>query len=262
MKLLDKDISKYKGKKYNYISFKYGGENMSYEHYCCLVCHSTPCCCPKGIQKLPGFHSSKGPKGERGLRGVQGPPGPRGITGPRGPQGLPGIAGSSAIIPYASGTPVTLTGILGGTVNTGALIGFGISAPSVNISSGTLTLGVGAGNIPDFAFVVPRAGTVTSISGFFSVTAGANLAETGTVIAQLWRAPAGSNTFTPTGAEVELAPSFGPGLVGVGDTAFNTAVTALPVTAGQKLLMVFSLDSTSTVADVLIGFASAGVAIS
>jgi hypothetical protein len=88
------------------------------------------------------------------------------------------------------------------------------------------------------------------------------LTAAGTVRAELWSASAGSNTFTPTGVFVLLAPPFGPGVVVPGTSAFNTAAAALPVAAGDKLLMVFSLDTTATVLDTLTGFSSAGVAIS
>ena len=76
----------------------------------------------------------------------------------------PGPPGAGAIIPYASGlTPVALstTNVLGVVVSTGSILGFGSSAPTVDLSAGTLNLGTAAINIPDFAFVVPRAGTVT-----------------------------------------------------------------------------------------------------
>jgi BclB C-terminal domain-containing protein len=183
--------------------------------------------------------------------------------GTQGPPGPPGPPGAGAIIPYASGTtPVALTTVAGGLVGTGAILGFGSSAPTVSLSAGTLTLGVGVGNIPDFAFVVPRAGTVTSISAFFSATVGVTLGAAGTVRAELWRAPAASNTFTPTGVFVDLAPAFGP-IVAVGATATGTATAALPVVAGDKLLLVFSLTAPgSTAISTLTGFASAGVGIS
>jgi BclB C-terminal domain-containing protein len=185
------------------------------------------------------------------------------VLGPE-PAGPPG---AGAIIPYASGTtPVVLTrtDVAGVTVNTGAIVGFGSSAPTVDLNAGTLTLGTAVTNITDFAFVVPRAGTVTSISAFFSATLGVTLAAAGTVRAELWRASALSNTFTPTGVFVDLAPAFGP-VVSVGNTAANTAAAALPVSAGDKLLLVISLRTSGPTPiniGVLTGFASAGVGIS
>ncbi|BDG34419.1 hypothetical protein PcaKH15_03250 [Parageobacillus caldoxylosilyticus] len=184
-----------------------------------------------------------------------------------------GPPGAGAIIPYASGiTPVALStvDVAGVIVSTGAIVGFGSSAPTTDINTGTLTLGVGAGNIPDFAFVVPRAGTVTSISAFFSATVGITLAAAGTVRAELWRSTTGgvpdpaSNTFTPTGVFVDLVPAFDP-VVTAGNTAAGTAPAALPVAAGDKLLLVVSLRTSGPTPiniGVLTGFASAGVGIS
>ncbi|GAJ41851.1 exosporium glycoprotein BclB-related protein [Saccharococcus caldoxylosilyticus] len=191
------------------------------------------------------------------------------VHGPaiQGPPGPPGPPGAGAIIPYASGvTPVVLStvDVAGVIVSTGAIVGFGSSAPTVDINAGSLTLGVGTTNIPDFAFVVPRTGTVTSISAFFSATVGITLAAAGTVRAELWRASALSNTFTPTGVFVDLAPAFGP-VVTVGNTAANTASASLPVAAGDKLLLVFSLRTSGPTPiniGALTGFASAGVGIS
>ncbi|WP_242977133.1 exosporium glycoprotein BclB-related protein [Clostridium botulinum] len=92
--------------------------------------------------------------------------GTRGITGP---------TGASAIIPFASGGPVTLVTVLGGLANTGALLGFGSLFPGVTVSAGTITLSPA---IADFAFVAPRAGTITSLAGFFSATLAVSLLGT------------------------------------------------------------------------------------
>ena len=53
--------------------------------------------------------------------------------------------------------------------NTGTLLGFGFSQPGIALTGGTsITLALGVG---DYAFVAPRAGTITSLAGFFSATA-------------------------------------------------------------------------------------------
>jgi BclB C-terminal domain-containing protein len=151
---------------------------------------------------------------------------------------------------------------LGGATDTAGLIGFGSSVGGVSIVGGTITLG--AGGLGDYSFVVPRTGTVDSISAFFSATVGAITSPTVTVRAQLWSAPAASSTFTPiTGAFVDLTPAYTPAVV-LGTNASGTAAAlGIPVVAGDKLLLVFSLvGSTSIVVDALTGFASAGVAIS
>ncbi|WP_375091294.1 exosporium glycoprotein BclB-related protein (plasmid) [Peribacillus sp. RS7] len=165
------------------------------------------------------------------------------------------------MIPFASGVaPITLTSVLG-LADTGGLIGFGSSVSGVSIAGGLITIAVG-----DFAFVVPRAGTIESISAFFSATVGVIISEDVTVRAQLWRSTtANSSTFTPIpGAFVDLAPDFTP-LVVLGDNASNTNNSiSIPVSAGDKLLMVFSLEDSGVLVllDSLTGFASAGIAIS
>ncbi|MFD9628380.1 exosporium glycoprotein BclB-related protein, partial [Peribacillus muralis] len=216
-----------------------------------------------GAQGFQGPQGDQGPQGATGAQGFQGPQGdqgPQGATGAQGFQGPQGITGGGAIIPFASGAPVALTSVLGGLTNTGALIGFGSSFDSVTIGGGSITLSPGIGGVLDFAFVAPRAGTLTSISAFFSATVAVGLGTAATISAEIFTAPAGSNTFTPSGASVLLTPALGPGIL-VGDTTSGTAAAALPVVAGQKLLLVFSIDSTVTVLTTIVGFASAGITI-
>jgi BclB C-terminal domain-containing protein len=197
--------------------------------------------------------------GSRGPRGPQGVPGPQGLPGT---PGTPGLPGSSAIIPYASGiTPVVLTTVLGGLVGTTSLLGFGISVPGISILGGTITL---PGGLPNFAFSVPRDGVITSIAANFSTTLGLNLVgSTATVTAELFSAPPTSNIFSPTGASVTLAPSL-TGIINIGDTISGINNTlAIPVTAGQRLLLVYSVAITAglPIAATLTGTASAGVSI-
>ncbi|WHY71180.1 exosporium glycoprotein BclB-related protein [Fictibacillus enclensis] len=161
-----------------------------------------------------------------------------------------------------------MTSIADGSVNTAGLIGFGSSIDGVSILGATITLGVGG--VLDFAFVVPRDGIVTSISAFFSATAGVIISEDVTVRAQLWTSTTAgvpdpnSSTFTPiAGAFVDLVPDYNP-LVVLGDNAFGTASPiSIPVSTGDKLIMVFSLvGSDNILLDSLTGFASAGIVIS
>ncbi|WP_330219562.1 exosporium glycoprotein BclB-related protein, partial [Peribacillus muralis] len=203
-----------------------------------------------------GPQGDQGPQGATGAQGFQGPQGAAGAQGFQGPQG---ITGGGAIIPFASGGPVVLTSVLGGLANTGALIGFGSSFDTVTIGGGSITLG-GVGGVLDFAFVAPRAGTVTSISAFFSTTLAATLGTAATISAEIFTAPATSNTFTPSGASVSLTPALGP-IIAIGDTASGTAAAALPVAAGDKLLLVFSIESPVTLLTTIVGFASAGITI-
>nr|WP_241840698.1 exosporium glycoprotein BclB-related protein [Fictibacillus sp. S7] len=161
-----------------------------------------------------------------------------------------------------------MTNVLGGAIQTGGLIGFGSSIDSVSIAGASITLGVLG--VLDFAFVVPRDGIVTSISAFFSATVGVIFSEDVTVRAQLWTSTTAgvpdpnSSTFTPiAGAFVDLVPDYDPTVV-LGDNAFGTASPiSIPVSTGDKLIMVFSLvGSDSITLDSLTGFASAGIVIS
>jgi len=166
-------------------------------------------------------------------------------------------AGRGAIIPFASGAvPVTLTSLAGGLVGIPFFIGFGTAVPSPVVLGLTINL---TGLINE-AFSVPRPGSITAISASFTTTAALTVGETATVNAQIYRAPAGSNIFTPTGASVNLAPPLG-GLV-IGTTIFGASSTFPPVSVavGDRLLMVYSL-SGSTLAATAIGTASAGITI-
>jgi len=184
-----------------------------------------------------------------------------------GPPGPPGPPGSGAIIPFASGTPSVLTTVLDGTLGTSSLIGFGNSANGVSIVGGAIDLTGAGGTLLNMAFSVPRAGTITSISAFFSTTLALDLlGSTITITAQLFRSPApATNIFTPIpGASVTLSPGL-TGVVGVGTISQgNTSGLAIPVFPGDRLLMVFSAVETGGVpiAATVAGYASAGVAIS
>ncbi|WP_186446531.1 exosporium glycoprotein BclB-related protein [Neobacillus bataviensis] len=184
---------------------------------------------------------------------------PGGAAGPQGATGPQGAAGAGAIIPFASGSPVVLTTVLGGLTNTGALLGFGSSIDSVNVTG--LTLNLGAGGVLDYAFVVPRAGTVTSIGAFFSTTADVTQLAPVTISAQLYLASPGSSSFSPVGTPVLLNPPLGP-VISVGQNRNNVAAQVISVSPGDKLLMVFSINTAGLdIASVVTGFASAGITI-
>lgn len=208
------------------------------------------------------------PTGPTGPTGMPGPTGPTGATGLQGPQGLQGVAGSSAIIPYASGLPVTLTTIAGGLVGTTALVGFGNSANGVSILGGNIDLSgasIVAGTPINMAFSAPRDGTITAISAYFSVTTALSITGTTvTITAQLYRSTTPNNTFTAVpGAVVTLAPAL-TGLLAIGASS-NALITGLniPVTSQTRLLLVFSATATGlSLAQTIIGYASGGVAIS
>ena len=234
---------------------------MSVNNKSNCTCFCNPCRC--GIVPISGV---RGAQGLRGLQGPQGPQGPQGLQGLQGLQGTPGLPGAGAIIPYASGTPVGLTTVLSGLIDTVGLIGFGSSATGVSITGGTIDLTGAGGTLLNMAFSVPRPGIITSISAHFSTTLGINLAlSTVTITAQLYRSLAPlSNVFAPIpGASVTLIPSLTgvivPGTVSQG----NTSGLAIPVAPGERLLMVFSAQETGgiPIATTITGYASAGVAI-
>ncbi|QGG53479.1 exosporium glycoprotein BclB-related protein [Lysinibacillus pakistanensis] len=166
---------------------------------------------------------------------------------------------TGSIIPFSSGTaPVALAAVAGGVISTVSMVGFGTSIPGVTLTGTNIDLAGATTGME--AFSVPRAGTITSISATLSVTvAVATFTGTATVRAQIYRAPAGSNLFSPTDAFVDLAPAL-TSLV-VGAITFGTRnVTPVPVAAGDRLLMVFSV-TTSGAAALVTGNASAGINI-
>ncbi|WP_172794074.1 exosporium glycoprotein BclB-related protein [Sporosarcina sp. HYO08] len=170
----------------------------------------------------------------------------------------PAVAGS--IIPFASGGPMILTSLLGGALaSLGGLVGFGSNF--VTASALGLTIDLGAAGLENFAFAVPRAGNVTAISAYFTAAAGISILGPTTVTAEVYRAQAGSNTFSPTGVAVDLAlPT---GLVVGNPPVFDSASDFnVPVAAGERLLMVYSVNTTGlNVLTVVAGTASAGITI-
>lgn len=105
---------------------------------------------PAGPAGTPGFNGAAGPAGAPGPAGT---PGAVGATGPAGPTGAPG---GGAIIPFASGSPIGMTAVVGGpeTIST---VGFGSSEffrPQGGFTlGGSLDLSDGTG---DMAFSMPR----------------------------------------------------------------------------------------------------------
>ncbi|GGG99712.1 hypothetical protein GCM10007415_39450 [Parapedobacter pyrenivorans] len=185
----------------------------------------------------------------------------KGDTGPVGPAGT---SGGGAIIPFASGVPVTMTTILGGLSGTSAALGFGNSASGIPNIGGFIDLTGASGTNLNMAFSVPRDGTITSLSGFFSTTLAQSLVgSTVTVTAQLYQSTTPDNMFYPVpGAVVTLAPAL-TGILAMG-TISSGEVTGLsiPVTRGTRLLLVYSATATGiSLVNTLQGYASAGLAI-
>nr|WP_248513666.1 exosporium glycoprotein BclB-related protein [Sporosarcina sp. NCCP-2222] len=160
---------------------------------------------------------------------------------------------------------MSLTSLASGVAGTGGLIGFGNSGPTLSALGTSVDLtGTVAGPLLNFAFSVPRAGTITSISAYFSVTSGVSLALGSIrVRAQLYQSPTPNNIFTPIpNAFVELSPTLA-GTISIGNIVSGlTTNLNIGVAAQTRLLLVFSISTIgNSVATTLAGYASAGVGI-
>lgn len=157
------------------------------------------------------------------------------------------------IIPFSSGPfPIFLASLVSGSPEIIASLGFGSSIQ--NTAGPIIDLSTFSGTE---AFNVPRAGTITSISATFSSLVSVTLVGTAQVSAQIYRAPAGSNIFSPTTAFVDLTPTLS--TISIGTITSGTRnVPPVPVAAGDRLLMVFSVTSSTGIVT-LTGNASAGI---
>ena len=176
------------------------------------------------------------------------------------------VGSGGAIIPLASGLPVTMTTVLGGAVGTAATLGFGTGLASASLAGNTIDLTGGAGTALNFAFSVPRAGTLTAISAYFSTTAALSIATGSvTINAQLYHSTAPNNMFTPVnGALVQLAPALSGTSISIGTTASGITATELNVAVNpqERYLLVFSTSvSGITLATAVAGYVSAGINI-
>ena len=206
-----------------------------------------------------------GPTDDTGPIGPTGDTGPIGPTGDTGPIGPTGDTGPAAIIPFSSGGPITVTDLAGGLVGIPAFVGFGSSGQGLAVLGTTINLeGNLLGAAVNFAFSVPRDGTITSFYAFFSVTAAASVALGDyTVRAQLYQSPTPDNDFTLVpGATIDLTPAY-PGLsINLGDIATGNVTVNAAVTAGTRLLLVFSLNGpTLSLGSTFNGYASGGISI-
>lgn len=173
-----------------------------------------------------------------------------------------GATAGGAIIPFSSGaTPVNLTTVLGGIAGSVAAVGSGSNTPVV-LNGGIIDL---TGSTSNVAFVVPRNGTITSLSGFFANTAALSLIGTNlTITGQLYQSidPL-SNIFVPVpGTMINLNPGL-TGIVSVGQTLSGSlSGLAVPVTQGTRLMMVYSISTSGlSVAQNISGTISGGLNI-
>lgn len=173
-----------------------------------------------------------------------------------------GGSGGGAIIPFSSGLPVTMTTIAGGLSGNMATIGFG-SYGQVMSLGGTIDLTGAGGVLANLAFSVPRSGTLTAVSAYFSTSQAMSLVGTTLrVQAQLYASTAPDNIFTSVpGALVSFQPMSG--ILSTGTTG-SASITGLniPVSPNTRYLMVFSSTSTGlTLVNTVVGYASAGINI-
>lgn len=160
--------------------------------------------------------------------------------------------------------PVELTTILGGLAGSAGLVGFGMSGPTLDVLGANIDLTGAAGTLLNFAFSMPRSGIIESITAYFSTTAALSLIGSAiTIRAQLYRSAVPNNIFVPIpGAEVLLSPIL-TGLLDIGTiSSGDLSGLSIPVTAGTRLLMVFSATASGeSLVNAVAGYASAGVAI-
>lgn len=109
---------------------------------------------------------------------------------------------------------------------------------------------------------MPRAGTLTAIQAFFSTTVSLSLEGDVTVQASVYTSTTPDNTFIIVpGTTVDLTPTLS-GVVSLG-TVLSGGLSGLsiPLTAGTRVLVVFSITSSDGLVTTVTGYASAGLAI-
>lgn len=155
---------------------------------------------------------------------------------------------------------MALTSILGGVAGLPSFVAFGDNFPGVSVLGNTINLN-GLGNE---AFVVPRNGTITAFSAYFSTTAALNLIGTTiTVQAQIYQNTTLDNNFTAIpGTALSLSPTLN-GLVSIGTVSDGLLSSlSIPVLAGTRLLLVYSITATGvSLINEVIGTGSAGLVI-
>ena len=144
--------------------------------------------------------------------------------------------------------------------NTGFVVGFGSSGPSVDLSLGPIDLNLFPNT--NMAFSMPRDGTLVQLSAVFRNAVGL-LLPPGTglvVVVEIYRSTA-IGLFSPTGVGVSL-PLLD-GILQVGESSSATAAFALAVSNEDRLLLVARAVPTGGLASIptITGYISAGLAI-
>lgn len=241
------------------------GRELKFGHYhYCRYRGPTGPTGPTGAKGAKGVKGATGPKGTKGATGtgITGATGAPGIAGVTGPTGATGGAGNGIIIPYASGGPIIMSSSLNQLNNVSAL-GFGGSVTRLISIDGVITESISSNNC---AFSMPRDGTITSISAYFSTTVDFDLpASVFTIVAQLYSSLTLDDTFIAIpDARVALTPSLSGNDIARGTVAkgITTGLT-IPVAAEERLLLVFIAELTggTDTQTAITGHASAGVSI-
>ena len=233
---------------------------------------------PQGLMGITGATGVTGPTGATGATGVTGPTGTgatgptgatgvtgaTGITGPTGATGATGPAGttpiSAAVVPFASGEPVTLTTNNENTEGVPSFVGFGGSSAGNQSLQPTLDMAL----IDNHAFSIPRNSIIESLTAFFSTTIPTDLTNTFvTISARLYKSDTPDNNFEEIpGTLITLTPSI------TGQVPVNTVVRGtlsnlnIPVTTETRLLFVFSARSEGErFQNSIIGYASGGLGL-
>jgi BclB C-terminal domain-containing protein len=246
-----------------------GGANLVSAHLVITKLADMGAAGPTGAQGMTGPSGAMGITGA-GIQGITGATGPTGIgiqgatgvTGPSGDDGATGAAGSAGngtIIPYSSGSAISVTTISGGLSGTVAVLGFGNSTSGIT-SGATIDMT----SNPNFAFSMPRNGTITSVSAYFTNTTAMSLIGTTVMLnVQVYTSTTPDNVFSPVaGSTVTLAPAY-TGIDAIGSVS-NGIITGLsiPVTAQTRVLVVVSATATGIgLNNTVTGYASAGLTI-
>lgn len=223
---------------------------------------------PTGATGDVGPTGSTGANGTIGADGATGPTGADGVAGPTGPTGADGAtgatgaAGGGAIFASSSGSAATATTVAGGFSGTVAVL---------PLSGSTSDSGVSVvGGIIDLAGIttgqpLARGGTITSVTGFSSLTVAQSLV--GTTVMQtisVWQSTTPDNIYTEIpGTEVTLSPAL-TGVLAPG-TVSSGILTGLsiPVTAGTNLIVVYSVTASGVgLINTITADVSAGVGVS
>jgi len=220
---------------------------------------------PTGATGAVGPTGATGAIGPTGATGAIGPIGPTGATGaigpigPTGATGETGLPGNGALIPFSSGIPASMTSLAGGVVGLPSVISFGDNVQLPTALGATIDLT----GLTDETFIVPRDGTITGLSVFFSSTAVSVITgSTVNIHASLYYVnPANNIMALLPGSSVTLVPSFSDSIA-IGDTASINQALDIPILAGTRLALVLSITvSDEGIATTLTGTVSAGLSI-